>query len=127
MENIFLEKSTKEDIIGIIDKFIKNKSFYKKTGTSYKLGFIFHGEPGLGKTSICYAIANHYKRNIYSIVMSEITPETMRQAFALIPEYSVVLFDDIDRSIDESVHMKKNSVLFWRYLMQIIIYMDVWW
>ena len=103
MKNIYLEEAVKKEIIRIIDGFLKKEDFYRTMGISYKCGFIFHGEVGLGKTSICYAIAYEYKRDIFSVALIDIKPQMMHQIFSQIPDYSVVLFDDIDRSMDESI------------------------
>ena len=108
LENIYLEAGLKSKVISKIEGFIKSEQLYKKHGISYKIGFMFHGEPGLGKTSIAYAIAQEYKRNIYSIVLTDIKPGMMHQVFSQIPDHSIVLFDDVDRSMDESM-MSSNK------------------
>jgi hypothetical protein len=52
--------------------FLKNKTWYDKKGIPHTLGFMFHGEPGCGKTSTIKAIANVGKRHIINIHLSEI-------------------------------------------------------
>jgi ATP-dependent 26S proteasome regulatory subunit len=52
--------------------FLKNREWYQSKGIPYTLGFMFHGEPGCGKTSTIKAIANIGKRHIINIHLSEI-------------------------------------------------------
>lgn len=109
-DNIFLEKQLKNDIIKNIDIFIKSKNFYEKVGIPYKKGMIFYGEPGCGKTSTEYAIANHYKRNIYIIRLDELnTSDKLKRAIQRIEEDAIVIFEDIDAHYISHTRTPKNS------------------
>lgn len=95
--NVFLEKDLKSSILGNITNFIDSKEKYTKFGIPYKKGFIFYGKPGCGKTSTIYAIANEFKRNIYMIRLDQLnTGEKLKTAAILIPENSIIVFEDID-------------------------------
>lgn len=62
--------------------FLKNRSWYEKKGIPYTLGFLFHGEPGCGKTSETKAIAHVSRRHIVNIQLSEIkTKSQLRHLF----------------------------------------------
>jgi hypothetical protein len=52
--------------------FLERKDWYHSKGIPHTLGFMFHGEPGCGKTSTIKAIANVGKRHIINIHLSEI-------------------------------------------------------
>ena len=69
-ENLFFPE--KEDLVNQIDYFIGNETWYKQKGLPYTLGFLFHGEPGCGKTSTIKAIANYTKRHIVSFSLKGI-------------------------------------------------------
>ena len=60
--NLFFPE--KEMLIDQLDHFLHNEVWYKEKGLPYTLGFLFHGEPGCGKTSTIKAIANYAKRHI---------------------------------------------------------------
>ena len=69
-DNVFFEQS---DIVKNHTKFfLDRKDWYEKKGIPHTLGFMFHGEPGCGKTSTIKAIANVGKRHIINIHLSEI-------------------------------------------------------
>lgn len=47
------EAILKEDL----NTFVRNKDFYKRIGAPYTRGYLFHGRPGTGKTSLVFAMA----------------------------------------------------------------------
>lgn len=62
--------------------FLHNRRWYEKKGIPYTLGFLFHGDPGCGKTSETKAIANVARRHIINVQLSEIkTKAQLRHLF----------------------------------------------
>ena len=110
----------KEEIIKDIDFFQNNKNWYEEKGFPYTLGFLFHGEPGTGKTSTIKAIANYTRRNIVEIKKIKSYSET-REIFSSkyldkkeIPiDKRLFVFEDIDCGGNEEIIMdrklKKND------------------
>jgi len=110
LENIFLEPTMKQTLKNYLDKFIESKPFYQEMGIPHKKGMMFYGKPGNGKTSTEYAIANHYKRDIYSVHLDELgTSEKLKIAMSLIKNDAIVVFEDIDtHSITHERNDKKK-------------------
>ncbi|KAI9247203.1 P-loop containing nucleoside triphosphate hydrolase protein [Phascolomyces articulosus] len=80
-----------------LNTFIQNKSFYKRIGAPYVRGYLFHGKPGTGKTSLIFAIASFLKRHLYFMNLAYIDSDSeLFQAFASVPANSIVVFEDID-------------------------------
>ena len=69
-DNVFFEQRAK--VKKHVDFFLTRKDWYEKKGIPYTLGFMFHGEPGCGKTSTVKAIANTARRHIINLQLSEI-------------------------------------------------------
>jgi hypothetical protein len=69
-DNVFFEQRTK--IRNHVNFFLNRKDWYEKKGIPYTLGFMFHGDPGCGKTSTVKAIANTARRHVINIQLSEI-------------------------------------------------------
>ena len=69
-DNVFFEQ--KENVQSHTEFFLKSRDWYEKKGIPHTLGFMFHGEPGCGKTSTIKAIANVGRRHIINIHLSEI-------------------------------------------------------
>jgi len=78
--NVFFEQ--REKVKNHVDFFLNRKDWYEKKGIPYTLGFMFHGDPGCGKTSSVKAIANTARRHIINIQLSQIkTKEQLRHLF----------------------------------------------
>lgn len=79
-DNIFFEQ--REKVRNHVNFFLNRKDWYEKKGIPYTLGFMFHGDPGCGKTSSVKAIANTARRHIINIQLSQIkTKEQLRHLF----------------------------------------------
>lgn len=79
-ENVFFEQ--KEAVKQHVDFFLTRQDWYEKKGIPYTLGFMFHGDPGTGKTSTIKAIANISHRHILNIQLSQIkSKEQLRHLF----------------------------------------------
>ena len=79
-ENVFFEQRT--HLKTHLDFFLNRRDWYEKKGIPYTLGFMFHGDPGCGKTSSIKAIANTARRHIVNIQLSQIkSKEQLRHLF----------------------------------------------
>jgi hypothetical protein len=77
---VFFEQ--KEAVQNHVDFFLNRKDWYDKKGIPYTLGFMFHGDPGCGKTSTIKAVANISRRHILNIQLSQIkSKEQLRHLF----------------------------------------------
>lgn len=59
-DELFLVDDLKNDLRQTIEGFLKSEELYKKRKISYRMGLIFHGEPGNGKTSALRTIFAQY-------------------------------------------------------------------
>ena len=73
-ENVFFEEQP--IVKKRVNFFLEKRSWYEKKGIPYTLGFLFHGDPGTGKTSEIKAIANVARRHPINIQLSEIKTKT---------------------------------------------------
>lgn len=79
-DNVYFDEQPK--VRKHTDFFLNNRRWYEKKGIPYTLGFLFHGDPGCGKTSETKAIANVARRHIINVQLSEIkTKAQLRHLF----------------------------------------------
>jgi len=79
-DNVYFDQQAK--VRKHTEFFLNNRAWYEKKGIPYTLGFLFHGDPGCGKTSETKAIANVARRHIINVQLSEIkTKAQLRHLF----------------------------------------------
>lgn len=94
-----IKNSTQETVINSIESFWSKEAELKKVGIN-KRGFLFHGKPGCGKTTLLNQICQHViDRNGLAIVATEpnLTIEALSQLRRIEPDrILVVLFEDFE-------------------------------
>ncbi|KAK1050708.1 hypothetical protein LTR33_014650 [Friedmanniomyces endolithicus] len=72
--------------------------WYATRGIPYRRGYLFHGPPGTGKTSLSFALAGIFGLEIYAISLQEptLTEGDLMQLFNGLPRRCIVLLEDVD-------------------------------
>jgi chaperone BCS1 len=93
---VILKEGYMEEILEDVERFFTSAEWYQERGIPYQLGFLFYGEPGNGKTSLCFTLASHFSRDIYLMKVAGISDDSFRTAMNNIPKHSIVLIEDVD-------------------------------
>lgn len=94
---VVLDAATKDDLVSDVRTFLDGEKWYAEMGLSYKRGYLLHGPPGTGKTSVVLAIACMAAYDIYAIDLAALENDAaLDEAFAKMPDRCVVVFEDID-------------------------------
>jgi len=99
VDSIVLEEMMRQRLMDDLDWFVKGETqaFYAKHGIPYHRCYLFHGQPGTGKTSFIYALAGHLERNLCFIQMDKwMTDDTFRKAMSELPPSAMVVLEDVD-------------------------------
>jgi len=99
LESVVLDEAVKKPLMDDIEWFVKEetRAFYATHGIPYHRCYLFHGEPGTGKTSFIYALAGHLERNLCFIQMDKwMTDDTFRNAMTQLPQMAMVVLEDVD-------------------------------
>ncbi|KAB2578122.1 ATPase AAA+ type core [Lasiodiplodia theobromae] len=100
MDTVALDPAQKEKIIADINEYLHPSSprWYATRGIPYRRGYLFHGPPGVGKTSLAYALAGIFGLDIYNISLLEptLTESDLNRLFNNLPQRCIVLLEDID-------------------------------
>jgi mitochondrial chaperone BCS1 len=100
MGTVVLDDKQKAMILKDINDFLHPRTprWYANRGIPYRRGYLFHGPPGTGKTSLSFALAGVFGLDIYCLSLSEatLTEEDLITLFNSLPRRCVVLLEDID-------------------------------
>ena len=94
-----MDPEKKKRLIDDLNKFVDRKELYQRVGKAWKRGYLIHGPPGTGKSTLIAAMANHLKFDIYDLNLSNIESDSeLRRAFLSTSNRSIMIIEDIDCS-----------------------------
>lgn len=97
---VILNEKVKKDLIDDVTDYLNpaTRRWYANRGIPYRRGYLLHGPPGTGKSSLSLALAGFFKMRIYIVSLSSIaaSEENLASLFSELPRRCVVLLEDID-------------------------------
>ena len=96
LTSVILPANEKEQLTADVTKFRSSRDRYRTLGVPYHRGYLFHGPPGTGKTSLVSALGAHFGLSIYAVSLTAFNDRSLRGALNDVPPNSIVLFEDID-------------------------------
>jgi chaperone BCS1 len=100
LKTVDMDESMKTSLIKDIERYLdpSTRRFYSNRGIPYRRGYLFYGAPGTGKTSLSFALAGHFKLNLYimSLASPKLDDSTLDTMFGMLPPQCIVLMEDID-------------------------------
>lgn len=100
LSTVVLDRSQKEMIIDDMKDYLhpSTRLWYSNRGIPYRRGYLLHGPPGTGKTSLCFAAAGILRLKIYLISLNSRTlkEDGFAALFRELPWRCIVLLEDID-------------------------------
>ncbi|KAF2874457.1 P-loop containing nucleoside triphosphate hydrolase protein [Massariosphaeria phaeospora] len=120
MSTVIINKKLKEMLLGDVAEFLdpKTRTWYSRRGLPYQRGYLLHGPPGTGKSSLCLSMAGHFDLDVYVLTMSNLNDHSLKSLFAELPQHCIVLLEDVDAiavhrkaggSVDESQNARQNG------------------
>ncbi|KAG4969033.1 hypothetical protein JHK87_034684 [Glycine soja] len=99
-KTLAIDAELKREVVSDLDKFVKGKEFYKRTGKAWKRGYLLYGPPGTGKSSLIAAMANYLNYDIYDLDLTIVTNNNdLKNLLLGMSNRSILVFEDIDCSI----------------------------
>ncbi|KAL6880060.1 hypothetical protein ACP4OV_011625 [Aristida adscensionis] len=100
-DTLAMHPAKKRKIMDDLDDFRNNKDYYRRIGKAWKRGYLLHGPPGTGKSTMIAAIANYLDYDIYDIELTMVQSNNdLRKLFIETTGRSIIVIEDIDCSLD---------------------------
>lgn len=106
-----IDEMVRQDFTSFLTE--RKKTWFKSKGLPYRRGYLFHGPPGNGKTSLIRSMLTHAKLPAYTMKNfgtneAVRTFETMFEEAAK-NEQAIIILEDIDRSFSAKGNSKDDS------------------
>ncbi|KAH6621876.1 P-loop containing nucleoside triphosphate hydrolase protein [Boeremia exigua] len=100
MHTVSLDQQQKDDIVADINEYLHPATarWYAARGIPHRRGYLFHGPPGTGKTSLSFALAGVFGLEVYCLSLNDkdLTESELCSLFDSLPDRCIVLLEDID-------------------------------
>ncbi|EEF40802.1 Mitochondrial chaperone BCS1, putative [Ricinus communis] len=95
-DTLALDPKLKKAIIDDLDRFMALKDFYKRVGKAWKRGYLLHGPPGTGKSSLIAAMANYLNFDVYDLELGNVGSDgELRKLLLNTTNRSILIIEDI--------------------------------
>ncbi|KAF2673932.1 P-loop containing nucleoside triphosphate hydrolase protein [Microthyrium microscopicum] len=100
VETVVLADNRKAELIADVHEYLlpTTRRWYARRGIPYRRGYLFHGPPGTGKSSLSFALAGLFGLEVYliSLLDPNLTETDLTALFNSLPRRCIVLLEDID-------------------------------
>ena len=97
LDTVILAEGQRERLVAELEAFVAQEDHYARIGAPWHRGYLFHGPPGSGKTSVAKALANHFQLDTYYVPLADLTADaSLLNLVSNVNPRSVLLLEDID-------------------------------
>lgn len=113
LSTVILDEKQKETIIEDVKNFLTTSGalWYQEKGLPLRLGYLFSGPPGTGKSSLAFALASNFGLAVFMINLSapSLNDGDIESLFSRLPRRCIVLLEDVDATQPLSRELSKDK------------------
>jgi len=107
---VAMDGALREAVVDDLDRFLTRKEYYQQTGRAWKRGYLIHGPPGTGKSSLVAAISNHLHFDVYDLDVGGVRSNTeLRKLLIRMKNRSILLVEDVDCAVTTAPRREANG------------------
>ena len=106
--SVATKNNLKEELLTDIKDFQNSEEHYVARGIPYRRGYLLHGPPGTGKSSLIYSLASELNYSVCVVNLSrDINDFDLFKQMATAPKKSILLFEDVDVAVPSDKRKKE--------------------
>lgn len=115
MDTVVVDDNRVQRVLDDMRWFYSASDWYAERGVPWRRGYLFHGPPGTGKSSLIRALASELSLDIANLDVGKaaLSDDDLREAMMCTPQRSLIAIEDVDAVfMQRSVGEKRSGVSF---------------
>jgi len=105
LDTVICEDDTPQALLADLARFYDRRDWYAARGVPWRRGYLLHGPPGTGKSSLIRALASELGKDIALIDIGHprLQDDQLREAMAKAPKGAILVMEDIDAALSARI------------------------
>lgn len=113
MESVILREGLAQMLVADAQTFFESKQWYRDRAIPWRRGYLLHGEPGCGKSSIAHALASQLGMHIAVLSLASVAGDAaLRSLMQCMPPKCLLLIEDIDAAFAKREGKEVEMITF---------------
>ncbi|GGN36541.1 AAA family ATPase [Deinococcus daejeonensis] len=98
LSSLIYAETLLDTLSGDLNAFFRDRDWYAQMGIPYRRGYLLHGPPGNGKSSLVAALAGQFGLNVcvLNLATPDLTDDRLTGLLSTLPRRALLLLEDID-------------------------------